>query len=101
MTNVLINFAGMQMLNYNMKFTVADVGRILKIEKDLIKTWTYKFSDYLSSNSKPDKGKPREFQLEDIRVMAYILMYWEDDPDIESIKIGLNSNSHYEDDLIN
>lgn len=84
-----------------MKFSVADVARILKTEKDLIKTCAYKFSDYLSSNANPSKGKTREFVLEDIRVMAFIFTYWEDDPDIEYIKVCLNSDDHFDNDLIN
>jgi hypothetical protein len=88
------------MPNYNLKFTVGDAARIFKVEKDLIKTWAYKFSEYLHSKANPSKGESREFQLEDIRVMAYIFMYWEADPDIENIKFGLNSNSHYEHDMI-
>lgn len=84
-----------------MQFTVADVARILSVEKNLIKTWAFKFSDYLSSKANPSKGISRKFKLEDIRVLAYIFTNWEDDPDIESIKIGLNTNSHYEHDLIN
>jgi len=88
------------MFNYNMKFTVADAARILKVEKDLIKEWAYKFSSYLNAKTNPDKGQPREFNIDDIRVMSYIFTYWEDDPDIEYIKIGLNSNSHYEHEMI-
>lgn len=89
------------MPNYSMKFRVADVAQILKVEKNIVKSWAYKFSDYLNPNANPPTGKSREFQIEDIRVMAYILMNWEDEPDIESIKIGLNSNSQYEYDFIN
>jgi hypothetical protein len=33
----------------------------------------------------------------DLRKIAYISMYWEDEPDIESIKIGLNNEDYYED----
>lgn len=87
------------MPNYNMKFTVADAARILKVEKDLVKEWAYKFLSYLNAKANPDKGQPREFNIDDIRVMVYIFTYWEDDPDIEYIKIGLNSNSHYEHEI--
>ena len=83
-----------------MKFSVGEIAKILQVEKELVKTWSYKFSEHLSSAANPSKGTPRIFELQDLRVMAYVLMYWEDDPDIESIKIGLNSSSHYEIDLI-
>jgi hypothetical protein len=88
----------------NLKFTVAEVSRMFEADKDTVKTWAYKFSEYLTANANPPKGIPREFQLEDIRIMAYVFSEWEDDPDIECIKMGLNSNNHYEnpniDDLI-
>lgn len=83
-----------------MKFSVAEIAGILQVEKELVKTWSYKFSSYLSSSANPRKGMPRIFELQDLRVMAYILMYWEDEPDIEFIKIGLNSRNHYEIDSI-
>lgn len=85
---------------YNAQFSVADIARILKVEKDTVKKWSYLFSNYLSSSANPPKGKTREFNIEDVRVMAYVFTYWEDDPDIECIKMGLNSNSHRDHELI-
>lgn len=88
----------------NLKFAVADVSRIFNVNKDTVKTWAYTFSEYLSSNANPLTGVRREFQIEDIRILAYVYTEWENDPDIECIKIGLNSNNHFEnpdiDDLI-
>jgi hypothetical protein len=92
------------MLKYNIKFTVAEISHMFKVERDTVKTWAYKFSEYLSSNANPPKGNVREFQIDDISVMAYIYTEWEGEPDIECIKIGLNSNSQFDnpqiDDLI-
>jgi hypothetical protein len=86
--------------HFIMKFTVADVANNLKVEKDLVKKWAFEFSDYLSPKANPSKGKQREFQMEDIRVMAFISLYWEENPDIEHIKSGLNSNSQQDNFLI-
>ncbi len=83
-----------------MKYTIASVAKIFKVERKAVKDWVYHFSDYLTSGANPTKGTERLFEMEDIRVMAYIFSYWEDDPDFECIRIGLNSNSHYEHDLI-
>ncbi len=83
-----------------MKYTVADAANNLKVEKDLIKTWAFKFSDYLSPSANPPKGEQREFELEDIRIMAFILLHWEKNPDIECIKMGLDANSHQDNFLI-
>lgn len=86
--------------NYEMKFTVAEAAKLFKVENKVIKDWANKFSSYLTLSATPIKGAKRIFQLEDIRVMAYIYTYWEDNPDIENIKMGLNSNGHYENELI-
>ncbi len=84
-------------LNYSMKYSVSEVAQILHVDKELIKTWAYTFSEYLSSSANPAKGKSREFTVEDIRVFACVSMDWEDEPDIEAIKCGLNSGYQYED----
>lgn len=86
------------------KFTVAKVSQIFKVDRDTVTKWAYEFSSYLGADANPPKGNAREFKLEDIRIMAYIYTEWEDSPDIECIKIGLNNNYQYEhphiDDLI-
>jgi len=88
------------MPNYEMKFSVVEAASKLKVEKDLVKRWAYLFRDYLRSPANPPKGNPRQFCAEDLRVLAYVAMDWEDDPDIESIKRGLNAKGHYE-EIIN
>ena len=82
------------------KYTIASIARIFKVEKKEVKDWVYHFSDYLTIGANPEKGEERLFSLEDIRVMAYVFSYWEDTPDYECIRIGLNSNSHYKHELI-
>lgn len=88
------------MINYSMKYGVSETARLLNVDRETIKTWAYTFSDYLSSEANPGKGKVRHFLISDIRVFAYVLMYWEDEPDMENIIYGLNSNSHFEYDTI-
>jgi HEPN domain-containing protein len=89
-----------KMLKYDLKYSVAEVAKILEVDNELIKTWCYHFSSYLSSGAVPTKGVARKFELEDLRVFGYILIFWEDDPDVESIKMGLNSNDHQDNLLI-
>lgn len=84
------------MPNYEMKFRVSEVARLLDVDRDLVKKWAYLFRDYLKAPANPPKGNPRQFCDEDLRVLAYISMYWEHDPDIESIEYGLNSQDYYE-----
>ncbi|MFN2303447.1 MAG: hypothetical protein ACK2TV_06915 [Anaerolineales bacterium] len=86
----------MPMINYEMKFSVSGIARVLEVDKDVVKLWASIFKEYLKSPANPPKGIPRQFDADDLRVLSYISMYWEDDPDIESIKRGLNSNHHYE-----
>lgn len=83
-----------------MKYGVSETTRLFDVDRDTIKKWAYIFSDYLSVEANPEKGTPRQFAINDIRAFAYILQYWEDDPDIEYVKSGLNSNSQFEDDSI-
>ena len=84
-----------------MEFSVADVARIFNVEKKVIKDWTYSFAEYMSKKAKPEKGKARLFQIEDIRVMALVSSYWEEEPDIDCIKTALISSEHFEDERIN
>jgi hypothetical protein len=54
----------------------------------------------LSKSANPTKGTSRQFTIKDIRVFGYIVQYWEEEPDFENIKYGLNSNSHHDDTLV-
>jgi hypothetical protein len=88
------------MVNYKMKFSVSDAAQILKVDKKTIKEWAYVFNEYMSPSASPATGIQKEFLVEDIHVLAYVSLYWEDQPDLEHIKYGLNSNSHYDNILI-
>lgn len=89
------------MLNYNQTFKISEVAHILEIDRQLILKYAYLFAEYLSPSAKPAKGSIRYYNLNDIRIFAYVLMYWEEDPDIENIKYGLNSEEYYDVPLIN
>ena len=79
-------------------FSITDVARILKVSTEVIKEWTHTFSEFISQYATSvNKGT---YTIDDIRVMSYVFMFWEDEPDIECIKIGLSSNSHYQHELI-
>ena len=84
------------MINYELKFRVSEVAKILEVEKRLVKDWAYHFSEYMNPNANPQKGIEREFTIEDICTFGYISMYWEDNPDFEYIKYGLNSNEQFD-----
>lgn len=82
--------------SYTLKYGVSEVARVFEVNRDTIKTWAYQFSEYLSPQANPEKGISRIFTIEDIRVLAYIYMDWEDDPDIEAIKFGLNRGNQWD-----
>lgn len=79
-----------------MKFGVSEVSQKLKIDKDVVKTMSKIFSEYLNPDANPSGGVAREFCIDDLRVLSYANSYWEDEPDIESIKIGLNKREHFD-----
>jgi hypothetical protein len=87
-------------VNYSLKFTVADASRIFKTDKKTIKDWAYFFSEYMNKGANPQKGNTRVFLIDDMRVMAFVLPLWDDELDMENIKYGLNTNSHYESESI-
>lgn len=82
-------------------YSVADIAKIFDVNGKTIKDWSFHFSEYLSSTANPPKGEQRFYTLEDTRIFAYVLLYWEDEPDIEYIKLGLNSQEYYDIDPIN
>ena len=82
------------MTNYSLKYGVSEVAQIINVDRNLIKTWTFHFSEYLNPKAAPNKGTKREYTIDDFSVLGYVSYHWEDEPDIESIKIRLNYNYH-------
>ena len=83
-------------INYSLLFGMSEVTKTLKVDKKFILAYIYHFSDFFSPQAKPQKGLKRLFILNDIRVLAYISMYWEEDPDVEYIRLCLNSGEQHE-----
>jgi len=86
----------MTLKKYSLNYGVLESAKIFEVERQTIKSWAYIFSAYLSSNANPGTGLTSCFTIADMRVFAYISMYWEESPDIEEIKMGLNSDSHFD-----
>lgn len=76
--------------------TISDVARLLGVNRDTVKCWTTEFAEHLSLTATA-KGKERQFGEADLRVLALISFYWEDDPDLENIHAMLNSGDYNED----
>lgn len=85
----------------NLEFGVSELARVFEINRDTVKNWALLFSEYLSPQANPKKEAIRKFTIEDVRVLAYIFMNWEDEPDIEAIKYGLNGGNQWDIEPIN
>lgn len=79
---------------------MSETRKIFDIDRKTLTSWIYHFSEYLSPNANPKAGNSRVFTIDDIRVLAYVCLYWEDNPDLEGIRCGLNSRSHFENIVI-
>lgn len=77
-------------------YSYSEVKNILKLSKKDFSDYIYKFSDYFPETVVSLRMQDREYSIDDIFTLSYINYYWEADPDIESIKIGLNKNEHLE-----
>jgi hypothetical protein len=77
-----------------MKMGVSEVARILGADRNLVKKWAFHFKEHLTQEASPSKGIPRKFTPADLQVFAYVSTYWEDDPDFDNIKAGLNYGDH-------
>lgn len=78
--------------NYQLKFTVADAARILSVSEELIKEWAETFVDHVGQHDR--SGTLNFFKPVDLSALAYISTYWEPEPDIDSIRLGLAAEEH-------
>jgi hypothetical protein len=78
-----------------MNRNVAQVARILGVDSTMVKKWVVIFKDFLSESANPPKGKTRSFNESDVLALTYICATWEAQPDLESIRAGLNDDEHY------
>lgn len=81
-----------------MNRTVSETARILGVDVQQVKSWASLFRNHLSSRANPPKGRARSFQESDVLALMHVAMHWEDEPDLESIRIGLNCEDHFEND---
>ena len=79
-----------------MNRTMSEASKVLGVDASQVKRWATVFKDYLSPAANPSKGKVRIFNDDDLLVLCYVGNEWEDQPDIENIKIGLNVEDHHE-----
>ena len=81
---------------FNNLFSLAEVKKVICVEKDFITKAIFHLPEYFSESAKPRKGTERKFTLDDISTLAYISFNWEDNVDYESLKTGLNKGEQFE-----
>jgi len=81
-----------------MNRNVSQTARILGVDNQQVKTWAWLFKEHLSPQANPAKGRSRTFTDSDVLALVYVAMHWEDDPDMEAIRSGLNEQEFYHDD---
>jgi len=80
--------------------TISEVARMFDVDRNTVLLWISKFADHLGSKATLPKGEPRQFSESDLRVLALVFYYWEDDPDYEHIHAMLNGGDHESDVFI-
>jgi hypothetical protein len=80
-----------------MNRNVSETAHILGVDRQQVKTWAWLFKEHLSREANPAKSLPRAFTDEDVLVLIYVSLHWEEHPDIEAIRIGLNCENHHDD----
>jgi hypothetical protein len=77
-----------------MNRNISEIAGALGVERDQVEKWSILFDEYLSERAKPTSGQRRRFSDLDFLVLAYVSSLWEDEPDLEHIKIGLNQEGY-------
>lgn len=78
--------------------TISQLAGMFGVDRETVKLWATEFAEHLSLRARPPKGQQRQFTECDLRVLALVFYYWEDDPDYENIHSMLNSGD-YENDI--
>ena len=77
--------------------TISNIAQHLGVDRDTVKKWTTEFAEHLSLTANPPKGIERQFGETDLRVLALVADFWEDDPDLQNIHAMLNCGDFNED----
>lgn len=75
----------------------SQAARILGVDVQQVKSWAWLFKEHLSSQANPPKGTPRAFTESDMLALMHVAMHWEEHPDMENIRSGLNHEDQFDD----
>lgn len=56
-------------------YSTKDIAAFFNVSHQAVKAWAREFSDYLTPSARPEEGKRRVFQNEDVRVFALVRDY--------------------------
>lgn len=82
-----------------MNRNVAQTARLLGVDSAQVKTWAFTFKECLSTQATPAKGTTRMFNDSDVLALAYVCTRWGAEPDLDSIRTGLNDDEHQQKEL--
>lgn len=82
-----------------MNRNVAQTAKILGVDSAQVKTWAWTFKDFLSGRANPPKGTARAFCDSDVLALSYVCTRWEAEPDMDSIRAGLEDDEHLQKEL--
>lgn len=80
--------------------TIAEVARILDVDRESAKRWATDFAEHLSLTANPRKGRERRFTEADLRVLALIAEHYEMDEEADDIHYALNSGYQHEERFV-
>lgn len=83
-----------------MNRTVAQAAKVLGVTTELVKRWAVVFAEHLSSGANPAKGTARAFNDSDLLALLFVGSRWEEEPDLEAIRIGLSSGYQHEEEFV-
>lgn len=76
--------------------SVSQTAKILGVDVQQVKRWAWLFKEYLSNGANPGKGRERTFTDADVLALIHVAMHWEENPDMEAIRCGLDGDyDHY------
>lgn len=74
--------------------TVAQIAKIVGFNSQQLKSWAYKFREFLNPCTNPPKGEIRYFEDSDALAIIFIACWWSNDNDFEDIVFRLDQGDH-------
>lgn len=56
----------------DLKYSTRHMANILNVSRETIRAWSHEFADFLHEDARPEDGKRRYYNSEDVRVLALV-----------------------------